>query len=740
MSACPSYPYRLRVAVPVHIFDLLDYQVDAEQFAQAVIGTRVSVPFMNKQCIGIIVEKLDSQVPFTERFQLKAVHKIFNEPALFDHHTLHVLRWAAQYYQAPVGEVILSALPVFLKQGRPFLLLAYHWKAVAISDETPLPKKNSQLYQAWQTLQLHKHGASESILNMSQVTTAQLKALEKRGLVTCFQEKIDFSPLAVQLAQMPLDANPEQLLAIQQIRQALPHYQSFLLDGITGSGKTEVYLQVMQTVLEQGKQVLVLVPEIGLTPQTIDRFKARFHTHMSVMHSGLNDSQRMQAWQAAQSGKASIILGTRLAIFCPIPQLGLIILDEEHDTSFKQQDGFRYHARDVALYRAQKQQCPIILGTATASFESLALVAQHKMTRLELKQRAGNATPPTFKLIDLKAQTTKKLLSDPLIHAITQALNQQHQVLVFINRRGYAPVFMCSTCGWQADCPHCDAHLTLHHHPRHQLQCHHCGYLCQLPTSCPACQAADALKPIGSGTARIEEHLQELFPETPILRVDRDTTQQARSWQKIYAQAHRSGAAIFLGTQMLAKGHHFPYVSLVTILDIDAGLLSVDFRAPERTAQLIMQVAGRAGRGHIRGQVLLQTLRPEHPLLQTLIKQGYSAFAQLALHERQLARFPPFRYAAMLRVESQDHAFNLQFLQRAMQNWSVFGQCEIEFWGPIAAPMAKRAGFYRTDLLLFADSRQSLQQHIRPWWQWVFKQPRKFQLRLTIDIDPQDLY
>ena len=736
------YPYRLRVAIAVHIYDLIDYEVTAEQYAEAVIGARVKVPFMNRQLIGIIVDKCDANTPFHGQFKLKTITKLFDEPALLDQQVLNLLQWVAQYYQTPVGEVVLSALPNFLKQGRPYLLLAYHWRAVTIkehdADTVKLPQKTSKLFAAYQALQLHRNGATEAILNLSGISTTQLKQLEKRGLAISFQQPIDFQPTAMQLAQMPLDANSEQKSAIKKISQSLGKYQGFLLDGITGSGKTEVYLQVMQKVLEKGQQVLVLVPEIGLTPQTIDRFKARFHTDIVLLHSGLSDTKRLQAWQQAQTGKASIILGTRLAIFCPLPKLGLIILDEEHDLSFKQQDHMRYHARDVALYRAFKQNCPIILGSATPSFESLHLVEQEKLQHLTLTERAGQAQPPQFKLIDLKAQKKQFGLAEPLIQHIDAQLKKQHQVLVFINRRGYSPVLMCGACAWQADCPQCDTHLSYHLKPRAILQCHHCNYMQPVPKVCPACNHEDLL-PIGHGTARIEESLNQLFPDYPVIRVDRDTTTRQDSWQKIYQRAHRSGAAIFLGTQMLAKGHHFPYVSLVTILDIDAGLMSADFRAPERTAQLIMQVAGRAGRGQIKGEVLLQSLRPDHPLLQSLVTKGYASFAKQALAERKIGHLPPYRYCVLIRAESQNELYNVDFLQFALQHWASFGEAKVDVWGPVHAPMPKKAGFYRTHLILFSDSRVELQRQIAPWWQWLFKQQRKFELRLTLDIDPQDL-
>lgn len=733
-----TQPYRIRVALAVHLADVFDYQASLEQFEQATIGARVEVPFRNQKLIGIIVDKVDASIPYTAPYKLKSIVKLFDEPALLDTSTLSLLKWAADYYQFPIGEVILSALPTYLRQGRDYDLFAHHWRVTDLDVETVLSTRSTKQREIYQAVKLHKHGAAESILNLSGITTAQLKQLEEKNLLECFIEPIDFSPQPTQLAQLPLTPNIEQDIAIHAIQTKLGQYQGFLLDGITGSGKTEVYLQVIEKALEQQKQVLVLVPEIGLTPQTIERFKARFHTDIVLMHSGLNDTQRMQAWQYAQTGKANIIIGTRLAVFCPLPRLGLIILDEEHDLSFKQQDTFRYHARDVALYRAFKQKCPIILGTATPSFESLHLVEQNKLSHLTLRQRAGEATPPSFQLLDLKVEPKEQGIAKKLIHAIESQLKKNKQVLIFINRRGYSPVLMCTECGWQADCKNCDAHLTLHYHPIHQLQCHHCGIIQAVPKQCPSCTKTE-LKPIGHGTARIEEILAEQFPEYPILRVDRDTTTKVDSWKKIYERAHKQEPVIFLGTQMLAKGHHFPYVSLVTILDIDAGLLSSDFRAPERTAQLILQVSGRAGRSHTSGHVMLQTYRPEHPLLQSLLTKGYDDFAQHALKERKIAQIPPYRASVLIRLESKDDAYNLEFLKLAAQYWSEFGDCQVDFWGPTHAPMQKKAGFYHTHLLIMADSRKQLQHQLKPWWLWLSQQPKRFQLRMSLDVDPLEL-
>ena len=539
------------------------------------------------------------------------------------------------------------------------------------------------------------------------------------------------------LAQMPLTPNDEQKRAIQNILKARHSYHAFLLDGLTGSGKTEVYLQVMQEVLKQGKQVLVLVPEIGLTPQTVSRFQSRFHCHIALLHSGLNDSKRLQAWQSAQTGKASIVIGTRSAIYTPLPHLGLIVLDEEHDLSFKQQEGFRYHARDVALYRAHLENCPIILGSATPSIDSYALVEQGKMTRLELDQRAGVAVMPKMHVIDLKVAQKQNGISQQLIHEVQKRLDKKEQVLIFLNRRGYAPVLICESCGWQAKCPHCDANFTVHRQPYQHLHCHHCGTIHHMPEHCPQCQHSE-LKPIGLGTAKVEENLQELFPNFDVIRVDRDSTSRVGSWQKIYNKIQKSEPIILLGTQMLAKGHHFPYVTLVAILDIDSGLLSVDFRATERTAQLIIQVAGRAGRGEKKGEVYLQTLRPDHPLLNTLLESGYRSFAKQTLKERKAAWMPPYRYAALLRCESKDQELNQSFLQEHAQALRQASENSIDIWGPIPAPMERKAGRYQAHMVLLSKDRARMHFYIRQWWQNVWHN-KPHGMKLSLDIDPQEL-
>ena len=734
LSTTPSY--RIRVAVPVYLYDCFDYSLTAEQYHQAEVGARVAVSFGRQNVVGVIVEKLTDEKPLDLGFKLKAITELLDDNAILDAKVLSLLTWSAQYYQFPIGEVMHAALPSFLRQGKPYNLLARMWKLIDDHAEDKL-KRSEKQQDAYKILKLHPTGTSENILNLAGIETATLKALEKKKITQCILEAQDFKPQVMTLAQMPLTPNDEQKRAIQNILKARHSYHAFLLDGLTGSGKTEVYLQVMQEVLKQGKQVLVLVPEIGLTPQTVSRFQSRFHCHIALLHSGLNDSKRLQAWQSAQTGRASIVIGTRSAIYTPLPHLGLIVLDEEHDLSFKQQEGFRYHARDVALYRAHLENCPIILGSATPSIDSYALVEQGKMTRLELDQRAGVAVMPKMHVIDLKVAQKQNGISQQLIHEVQKRLDKKEQVLIFLNRRGYAPVLICESCGWQAKCPHCDANFTVHRQPYQHLHCHHCGTIHRMPEHCPQCQHSE-LKPIGLGTAKVEENLQALFPNFDVIRVDRDSTSRVGSWQKIYNKIQKSEPIILLGTQMLAKGHHFPYVTLVAILDIDSGLLSVDFRATERTAQLIIQVAGRAGRGEKKGEVYLQTLRPDHPLLNTLLESGYRSFAKQTLKERKAAWMPPYRYAALLRCESKDQELNQNFLQEHAQALRQASENSIDIWGPIPAPMERKAGRYQAHMVLLSKDRARMHFYIRQWWQNVWHN-KPHGMKLSLDIDPQEL-
>lgn len=666
----------IQVALPVPMYQAFDYLIPSN-FPLPNIGCRVTVPFGkgNRTLVGIVIAQIhNSNIDSTK---LKSILDILDKQPILDKHLLNFAHWLSQYYHYPIGDVFAVMLPAFIRQGR----------AVAINNNNRALSLNTDI-----------------------------------------------------LASDNLPLNNEQKFAVDSISQAIQkqYYQGFLLNGITGSGKTEVYLQVMQPVLQAGKQVLILVPEIGLTPQTSQRFSERFKLNVLMLHSGLTNAIRLKGWQDCQQGTAQIVIGTRSAIFYPFANLGLIIVDESHDLSYKQQDTLRYHATDVALYRGYQLGCPVILGTATPSLESLYLVQQNKLTELNLTKRAGNASPITLQLIDARQQKSQHGLTQSLLKAIKNTLNNNQQVLIFLNRRGYAPILLCDSCGWQANCLHCDAHLTIHHHPISLLKCHHCGWQQLIPKQCPDC-ASNNLDPIGIGTARLVEGLQEIFPKTPIIQIDRDTTKKKDSWQKLYQQIAENPSAILVGTQMIAKGHHFPNVTLVAIPNADRGFLSADFRSPEHTAQMIIQVAGRAGRADKAGLVLVQTLQPENPALLTLIQQGYLSFAKQLLIDRQMLRLPPFSYLCLVRVESKSLQKNHQFIQEAknlLPNFQNLLSLGLMISDIIDAPMTKKNGRFHSHLLINGKNRQALHQLLNDWWQKALNLPSAKYLKLTLDIDP----
>jgi primosomal protein N' (replication factor Y) len=506
---------------------------------------------------------------------------------------------------------------------------------------------------------------------------------------------------------------------------------------VTGSGKTEVYLQAMQQVITQGGQVLILVPEISLTPQTVQRFSARFGVPIALLHSGRNATERLNDWLAACSGVAKIIIGTRSAIFTPLQRPGMIIVDEEHDNSFKQQEGFRYSARDLAVLRSQRECIPVILGSATPSFESLQNCSRKRYTKLLLNERAGGAEPPQISLIDVRSRKMEQLLSSPLLEKVTQHLQQQGQVLLFLNRRGYAPTLLCKACGWSITCPRCEIHYT-YHQGRGRLVCHHCGGERPYPKQCPEC-GGETMKSIGAGTERIEEALHQQFPNHSVTRIDRDTTRKKGAMEEKLEQIHAGDHQLLLGTQMLAKGHHFPNVTLVAILDADGGLFGSDFRATEQMGQLITQVAGRAGRAARRGEMVLQTHNPDHPLLLTLLREGYPAFARQALSERKLAQLPPYSYLTLIRAEATQPQQARQFLSEVRELALQYAIPQLEILGPVPSPMEKRAGRYRSQLLLQSAQRTPLHQLLTPLAPAMESLKSGRKVRWSIDVDPMEM-
>ena len=538
------------------------------------------------------------------------------------------------------------------------------------------------------------------------------------------------------LTETPPTLHPAQAEAVQAVAAARG-FQAFLLEGITGSGKTEVYLRLIEQVIGAGKQALVLAPEIALTPQLMERFTQRFSVPVVLLHSGLSEGERLQAWRAASSGQAAIVIGTRSAVFTPLARLGLIVVDEEHDLSLKQQDGFRYHARDVAIMRAQRAAVPVLLGSATPALESLHNVRTGRYQHLLLPQRAGRASAPRVTVLDMRSTPTEGRVSRPLLAQMATTLERSEQALVFLNRRGYAPTLICSGCHWVAICARCDTRMVLSQRAQH-LACHHCGASRAADTVCPACHVA-ALYALGHGTERVEETLARHFPQAAVARMDRDTTRAKGALQALITDVHAGRSQILVGTQMLAKGHHFPKVTLVGILDADQGLYGVDFRAPERMAQLIVQVMGRAGRGDAGGQVVIQTHHPEHPLLHLLLARGYAAFAEAALVERAEAGLPPYSALALLRAEAVDAQSPQAFLEAARVIAEAAGVTDVQLLGPVSAPQERRAGRTRAQLLLQASRRATLHQlltHCLPQWEGL-KLARR--VRWSLDVDPMEM-
>lgn len=729
----------LEVALPTPLRRRFDYLpphgVDHEQLKP---GQRVRVPFGSRELVGILLATKDQSEFALEK--LKPVLGLLDDQAVLDSELLDLCCWAADYYQSSLGDALQTALPVLLRQGEaaqhkgePVLRLTTEGKGLPEGALKRAPKQAALLA----ALQL-KGQLNKTELAGLDIPRNIVRSLLEKGLALEEEEQSSSTPgVKPILREQPLSLGAEQQLAFSQINTQ--SFQTYLLDGTTGSGKTEIYLQAIAQVLAEEKQALVLVPEIGLTPQTLQRFQRRFAVPVVALHSGLNDRERLDAWLQAREGTARIIIGTRSAIFTPLHAPGILIVDEEHDASFKQQDGFRYSARDLAVVRAQRLGIPLILGSATPSLETLHNAQQNRYVHLQLKTRAGTALPPDVQLLDIRNQPLHEGFAATSLAAIDTAIKANNQVLVFLNRRGYAPTLECHACGWMANCPHCDARMTLHHNPRH-LHCHHCNHQRSIPHTCPECRSPQ-LFPLGQGTERSESALQQLFPQVPVIRVDRDSTRNKDGMQKLLTDVHDGKPCILVGTQMLAKGHHFANVTLVVIVDADAGLFSTDFRGPERMGQLLVQVSGRAGRAEKPGSVIIQSYHCEHPLLQTLVQQGYHALAQFILHERQITQMPPFRHLALIRAESAQAELAVEFLHRArgIAEQYILATPQLHYLGPLPAMMEKRGNRFRYQLQFNSAQRKLLQQLLTDVALQLEQEPLAKRVRWSIDVDPQEM-
>ena len=724
---------RVALAVPLpRFFDYL-YAPDLTP----IVGGRVLVPFGSQKRVGIVVDLPASSDVAKEK--LKPIIDVLDAESLFNSTTWDWLAWSANYYRAALGDVLFQALPVKLRNGesavkneRTFWRITELGKQALELGKLKRAKKQIEALNLLLTQDLEKGN--------NEISSAIWSALKGKDYVEeiivsteqkSWQQALGDNPL-VNLDNR-LTLNKQQALAFSQLLFQ-EGFNVWLLEGVTGSGKTEIYLQYIEEVLKKGKQVLVLVPEIGLTPQTVRRFQARFNVEIDVLHSNLNDTQRLNVWERARTGQSAIVIGTRSALFTQFSDLGLIILDEEHDGSFKQQDGWRYHARDLGIVLAQKLNIPILLGSATPSLESVNNVQNGKYHHLVLSKRAGNATALRQFVIDLKHQRIQNGLSEPLLQRMQEHLEKGNQVLLFLNRRGFAPVLLCHECGWIDECHHCEKPYTYHQHQR-VLRCHHCGAQKTVPMQCGHCGSTH-LVTTGLGTEQLEETLKARFPQYNIARIDRDSTARKGKLEGYLEDIQQGKSQILIGTQMLAKGHHFPNVTLVALVNVDNALFSLDFRAEERLAQLYVQVAGRSGRAEKQGEVVLQTHYPDHPLLTTLLEKGYQAFAEETLKLRHNMGLPPFSFQALFKAQcrhSEEAENALSQLASFFYEQKIEG---LQVLGPIPAPFSKKAGQYRWQLLLQHTSRKQLQSALSRYSPELIKSS---QVRLILDVDPLDL-
>ena len=739
----------LVVAIDTPLRRVFDYRAPADPPAIGPIidvGWRVWVPFGRRRVVGMVIERrAQSQVPTAK---LRSILGPVDDGPTLPAELVAQLKWLADYYRHPIGEVIAAALPNALRQGAPVVAEDTVWRLTPAGREQALhelPRRAAKMRAVieWLLTAPGRQAARHELSAATDASPEVLRKLQQRAYVERLVRSAEnpTSPAsdtpAGDLVRPGPVLNQAQTAAVERIEGSLGSFATWLLHGVTGSGKTEVYLHAIAASLRRQEQVLVLVPEIALTPQLIARFQARCDVPLAILHSALSDGERLGAWRNARSGAARIVIGTRSAIFVPLARPGLIVIDEEHDASFKQQDGFRYSARDFAILRAQRLDIPIVLGSATPSLESLARVRRLPDSLLSLPHRAADAQPPVMSLVDLRKHANAQGIATPVLLAMRRHLDAGNQVLLFLNRRGYAPVLFCPACGWSAHCRRCDAHLTVHRHST-DLLCHHCGAQEPSPQHCPSCDAP--LKPVGQGTERIEETLEQLFPGVALARIDRDSMKRKGQLEATLQRVDRNEVRILVGTQMLTKGHHFPRVTLVVVLNADQGLFSTDFRASERLAQTIVQVAGRAGRAAQPGEVMIQTEYPEHPLLAMLLRGGYETFAAGALQEREQAGWPPFTRIALLRAEATQAHEPMRFLRAALAMAREHSVPGVLLRGPATAPMERRAGRYRAQLLLHAATHTPLQRLLSVWIPQLEAMTEARRVRWSIDVDPSELF
>lgn len=717
-------PRTARIALNRPIRRLFDYLVPEHFTLQQ--GQRVTVPFGRQSATGLVA---DTNVQPPEGITLKAVRSACEEWPALPPETFQLLSWASDYYQHPLGECLFTALPPALRRGRPATeKQETYWQACG--EPALLPGNATRQRELLTWLQRQPGSASSKQIVRAGFTQSQIKSLHDKELI-CETSPPDPTGVPEEIRKRIPKLSPAQLNAADQLPLPENGFAASLLFGITGSGKTELYLYYLKHYLGDSDQALVLVPEINLTPQTVARFQYYFGSRIAVWHSALNDGERLSTWLKIRNGEPVILIGTRSAVLLPFTGLKTIIVDEEHDSSYKQGEGFRYSGRDTAVYRARLNKCPVILGSATPSMESYHNATTGKYSLIKLEERAGKARPPLIKLLDIRSRPLEGGLSRPALQAINKCLQDGQQALVYVNRRGFAPVMMCFDCGHMVECPRCDTRLTYHRRDR-AMRCHHCDFQTAATDHCPKCDS-DAFKPVGQGTERTEDILTTQFPDTPVVRVDRDSTQRKGSIQSILEKVNSGRPCILVGTQMLAKGHDFPNVTLVVVVNADGGLFSVDFRAPEQLIQTLLQVSGRAGRGKKPGEVLIQTCHSDHPLLETLSRGDYLPIANQLLAERETSLLPPYRSMAIFRVEADTMETSIRLLGDIKSKAS---NSHIDSWGPLPALIARRADRHRAQLVLVSLSRTKLSRQLAALCRELDQMKLPNDIRWAIDVDP----
>ena len=729
----------IEVLVPIPLLEKFSYLLPKELKSNPPKpGSRVMVPFGKRTLVGVVWKTNTKKVSTPRKY--KYIKEILDSEPLLDKDSLELADWSSRYYHYPLGEIISYFFPPSLRKGKSAKFLEVNFFELTTKGEFVDLAELSRAPNQSKALELFRSEKEFSQMSSKAygISSSTLKALISKGFISKYirelspYKKKDTSSIGFSEKKL----NEEQQYAVDSIVNVRDKNSVFLLNGITGSGKTEVYLQAIKDVISQGKQALILIPEIGLAPQAEERFKRYFGERVLSFHSEKNEREKLDAWLGASKGLVDIIIGTRSSVFMPMKNLGLIVVDEEHDLSFKQVDRFRYSARDIALYRAKIKKIPIVLASATPSLESLnnSLIKKYKV--LNLTKRATGAKLPKYIPIDLRGKELNEGLSDELVDLTEQELERGNQVLIFLNRRGYAPSLICRSCGWASNCERCDAHMTVHTGPL-RLHCHHCDAQKEKPKSCPSCSAND-FQSYGYGTARVEEFLKKRFSNFPVLRIDSDTTKKKDSLNFYLGSIKEGKPTILLGTQLLAKGHHFPEVTLVGILDADSGLFSADFRGSERVAQLMTQVAGRAGREKKPGKVILQSYCPEHPQIEELITGTYKTFALNLLEERKASKTPPFSFQAKIQAESPNSYISRDFiiaLLANIKNNRPFPK-DLRVVGPLPSIMEKKSGVFRWEVNVFSASRKSLHEFLDLSQAFLYRPSTSKKVRWSLDIDP----